>query len=80
MPACFYYELLELLRKLLLTSIVIFIDPGTTAQLGWAFFIEIIFLVAHVMLQPYKDATPSGPGACLAPRPPRYCCYPDLAA
>lgn len=54
-PDAFYWELLELLRKLMLTSLIMFVDPGSTAQLAWALAISTSFLVALIMVNPFKD-------------------------
>ena len=47
-PDAWYWEEIELLRKYILTSVIIFVKPGTTAQLATAFVITLCFLVLHV--------------------------------
>ena len=42
-------------RKFMLTSVVIFVKPGTTAQLAAAFMITLGFLILHVTTNAYKD-------------------------
>ena len=45
------------LHKFLLTSVIIFVKPGTTAQLAAAFVINLSFLVLHVQTQAFKTKT-----------------------
>ena len=47
-PDAWYWEEIELLKKYVLTSVIIFVKPGTTAQLAAAFVITLCFLVLHV--------------------------------
>ena len=42
-----------MLHKFLLTSVIIFVKPGTTAQLAAAFVINLAFLVLHVQTQAF---------------------------
>ena len=47
-PHAWYWEVVELVRKFMLVSLVIFVEPGTATQLAFAFMIAFAFLVAHV--------------------------------
>ena len=42
-------------RKFMLTSVVIFVKPGTTAQLAAAFMITLGFLILHVTTNAYQE-------------------------
>lgn len=54
-PEYFYYEIVEMSRKLLLTGIVIYIKPGTGLQLLVAVCISCIFLMLHTDKKPFKN-------------------------
>lgn len=54
-PPAFWWECAELLKKFLLCSLIIFIDPGTLAQIAVAFVISIAFFVAEIFLSPYLE-------------------------
>merc|ERR1719162_1548619 len=47
-PKAYYWEIVMLMQKLLLTGLLIFIKPGTTSQLAAGFFISGVFFVLHV--------------------------------
>ena len=53
-PEAWYWEQVLMLHKFLLTSVIIFVKPGTTAQLSAAYLINLIFLLVHVQTQPFK--------------------------
>jgi len=48
-------DVVEMTRKLSLTSAVMFLSPGTNVQIGGALFIAYIFLVNHLSAKPYYD-------------------------
>ena len=52
-PEAWYCEQVLMLHKFLLTSVIIFVKPGTTAQLAAAFLINLVFLVMHVNTQAF---------------------------
>ena len=52
-PSRYAFEIFELFRKLLLTSVLIFVAPGTAAQLVVALLVCFISLVINVRLQPF---------------------------
>lgn len=54
LPDRYMYELLEYLRKILLTGIVVFIFPNTAAQIAVTFMMELFFFVISVYLLPYQ--------------------------
>jgi len=54
-PRAYYWEIVMLIQKLLLTGLLIFIKPGTVSQLAAGFVISLGFFVAHVRILAYKD-------------------------
>jgi hypothetical protein len=52
---CKYWEVLEMLRKLFLTSLVLLFDKGTTMQISIATVWSLVFLVAHALYQPFTS-------------------------
>jgi hypothetical protein len=52
-----YWELVMLTQKFLLTGVLIFIKPGTTSQIAFGFVISITFFVIHVRTNAYIEDT-----------------------
>jgi hypothetical protein len=50
---CYYWEALEMFRKVLLTGIMIFFVPGSVFQLVFGVLLSATFLVLSVSIQPY---------------------------
>lgn len=50
----FFWELTEMQRKLLLTSVISFIARGTMLQVVASIIIAVVFLIAHIKYQPYE--------------------------
>ena len=48
-------ELIEMFRKLLFTSVIMFLAQGTSTQIVWAMFISFCWLLGHLMTQAYKE-------------------------
>ena len=46
------WELTEMQRKLWLTSLVAFVQPGTVTQVMFALLIANVFTVMHIKFQP----------------------------
>ena len=55
----FYWEVVILVQKLLLTGLLIFIKPNTVSQLAAGFTISIVFWVLHVRTMAYVNETES---------------------
>jgi len=51
-----YWELIEMARKFLLTTLIVFIFPGSPAQISAAFFIIFCFLVLTSLSRPFAAA------------------------
>ena len=54
-PDMYLYELLEYLRRIVLTGFVVFIFPNTGKQIAVTFVIELFFFVLSVFLLPYRE-------------------------
>lgn len=57
-PECWYFESVEMLRKLLLSSVVIVVDPGSRVQLWFGLLCAVAFALLTATLQPYRDPVP----------------------
>ena len=54
-PEFFYWETLEMLRKVSLTGLLIFFSKGSMLQIVAAVMITFLFLVATSLNKPFKD-------------------------
>lgn len=54
-PEMHLYELVEYLRRILLSGLVVFIFPNTAAQVAVTFLIQLFFFVVSVFLLPYEE-------------------------
>ena len=52
-PGRFYYEVIECVRRIMLTGVVVFIYPDTAAQVAVTLMIAVVFLVVSVLLAPF---------------------------
>ena len=52
-PRRFYYEVVECVRRIMLTGVVVFIYPNTAAQVAVTLMIAFFFVVVSLMLVPY---------------------------
>merc|ERR1712196_304123 len=53
-PECWYWELVDMTRKLLLSGFLLFIAPGTIAQPTVGVLIALTFLLLHTRFTPLK--------------------------
>ncbi|MFL2885600.1 MAG: hypothetical protein ACJZ48_01490 [Candidatus Pelagibacterales bacterium] len=53
-PSYFYFDLLELSKKLLLIGFASLIEPGSLVQIMIAVVVSLLFLVLHLQSSPYK--------------------------
>ena len=53
-PTYFYFDLLELAKKLFLIGFASLIEPGTLAQITVAVIVSLLFLVLHLQSLPYR--------------------------
>jgi hypothetical protein len=51
--ATWYWEMCEMLRKLLLVGLLLFVSPGEPAQIGCGLLITLFFLFAQLIFQPF---------------------------
>jgi hypothetical protein len=54
-PEYWYFEVIETLRRLLLTGFLSLLFPGTTKQLVVGLFVNIFFVILYSFLNPYKE-------------------------
>jgi len=54
-PNVWWWEVADLLRKLLITGLVVFMMPGTPSQLAIGCLLAMASLIAYVHFQPYND-------------------------
>ena len=52
---CWYWESVELLRKLLLTSIIALIAPGSAGQVVVGFVLSFVMLLANLRIRPFAE-------------------------
>ena len=50
-----YWEAVDLMRKLVLTSVVLLVGPDTVVQLWFVTTTGLVFLVLYLALSPYRD-------------------------
>jgi hypothetical protein len=53
-PSCWYWEVVELLRKLMLTSILALIAPGSAGQVVSGLLLALFALLANISFQPWE--------------------------
>lgn len=51
-----YYEVVECLRRVMLTGVVVFILPGSATQVSTTFLIALFFFIVSESLKPYATA------------------------
>jgi len=54
-PTFFYWECIDMLRKVMITGLLIFVQKGSVIQVVIAAFISFCFLIALARSFPYKD-------------------------
>ena len=52
---CFYWEIIEIVRKLFLVGVIIFIAPGTALQIAVALAVCFLALVINEKAEPFED-------------------------
>eukprot|EP00793_Prasinoderma_coloniale_P001866 PRCOL_00007229-RA len=52
---CWYWELVEMIRKFVLTGALVFVDAGGSGQVAVGLLVACVFLVANVAFSPYAD-------------------------
>jgi hypothetical protein len=54
---CYYWEIVELLRKFLLTSVMSMVSPGSAAQVVMGLLVAFAAVVLYSRVSPYEDAS-----------------------
>ena len=52
---CWWFEAADLLRKLLLTSIVLLVAPGTRVQIWFGLLVSMVATITTIAIKPYAD-------------------------
>lgn len=58
-PSCYYFELIECLRRFFLSGLLVFLFWGTAAQAGIVLLMTMLFLVISEVLDPYDSVLDS---------------------
>jgi len=53
--SCWYWEMVEMLRKLLLTGVLVVVYKGSPPQLAGSLLTIFLFLVLHIQVNPYLN-------------------------
>jgi len=53
----YWFEVVEMIRKLFLTGIILLAEPGSVFQLACALLIAAYFMAIHIRCLPFKDVT-----------------------
>ena len=56
-PNCWYWEVVELVRKLALTSVLTLIAPGSAGQVVVGLLLALFALLANIHFLPYNSST-----------------------
>ena len=59
-PRRFYYEVIECMRRIMLTGVVVFIYPNTAAQVAVTLMIAFLFVALSLLLAPYVSKWDAG--------------------
>ena len=54
-PSAFYWELVEYLRKFVLSGVLIFIEPGTVTQVFVGSLVTLVYVLLVSRVLPYRD-------------------------
>ncbi|CBJ33129.1 asn/thr-rich large protein family protein [Ectocarpus siliculosus] len=54
-PTCYYYEVFECIRRLLLTGILVFLVPDTPGQVAFSCIFAIVSLMVFELLRPHVN-------------------------
>ncbi len=65
-PSVWYFEIIEIVRKLIMASILIFVYAGTSAQVAVGFIVTLVALLLSLWLHPFNDDSLQGATLCLS--------------
>ena len=54
-PSCFMWEVVEVMRRVLLCGVAVWISPGSITQLLFAAMVSLIYMAVITYARPYKD-------------------------
>ena len=55
-PEAYYYEVVECVRRVVLSSVIVFVFPNTAGQVATSFLLALLFAALLMVLDPYIDA------------------------
>lgn len=55
-PEAYYYEVVECVRRVVLSSIIVFVFPNTAGQIATSFLLALFFAALLMALDPYIDS------------------------
>ncbi|CAM9344380.1 unnamed protein product, partial [Laminaria digitata] len=56
-PDCFYYEVIECARRMLLTGVLVFVAPHSWVQAATACILAFAILLGFELMRPHLDPT-----------------------
>lgn len=59
-PARYYYEVVECVRRIMLTGVAVFVVPGSAAQIAVVLLLAVVFLFVSESLSPFKSRVDMG--------------------
>mmetsp|Transcript_34696 Transcript_34696/g.81350 ORF Transcript_34696/g.81350 Transcript_34696/m.81350 type:complete len:657 (-) Transcript_34696:235-2205(-) len=54
-PAMWWFEFMEMMRKLVISSVLVFVWEGTASQVVFAFVVTLVFLLITMSLRPFSN-------------------------
>jgi hypothetical protein len=62
---CWYWEIVETCRRLLLTAVVSVVASGTSAQIVFSIFVAVLYIKLYGHFQPFWEVSCTGLGTCM---------------
>ncbi|CAN0365875.1 unnamed protein product, partial [Scytosiphon promiscuus] len=54
-PSCYYYEIVEYGRRIVLTAVSVFVLPDTPEQVATVFFCALVFMFLSETISPFNS-------------------------
>ena len=59
-PSRYYYEIVECVRRIMLTGVAVFVLPGSAAQIAVVLLLAVVFMFVSESLSPFKSRVDMG--------------------
>lgn len=59
-PSRYYYEIVECVRRVMMTGIAVFVLPGTSAQIAFVLLVAVVFVFVSESLGPFESRVDMG--------------------